>query len=153
MKKVLIIILVVVAVAAAGFGVYSLVKKEDTTSHDHAPGTAEHSHDAETTTNSHNTKTDPGNEAAETAVITYTNSGFSPETITVASGATITIKNDSSRDMQLDSDPHPAHTTNEELNVEIVKPGQSQTFVVKRTGTFGYHNHLNSSQTGTIIVE
>ena len=55
--------------------------------------------------------------------------------------------------MQFDSDPHPIHTTNQELNVEIVEPGEVKTFTVTKTGTFGYHNHLNPSQTGKIIIE
>jgi plastocyanin len=88
-----------------------------------------------------------------TATITYSNSGFSPETITVKTGDTVTIKNTSSRTVEFDSDPHPAHTTNTELNVNKVAAGQSETFKVVRTGTFGYHNHLNASETGTIIVQ
>lgn len=90
---------------------------------------------------------------SEATAITYGDNGFTPSTITVKSGTTVTIKNESSRSMQFDSDPHPAHTGNEELNVNNVSPGESETFVVKRTGTFGYHNHLNPSDTGTIIVQ
>lgn len=154
MKKILIIGAAVVLVVAAGFGVYSLVSKEDADQHDHTSESSDHSHDTSSETES-STPADTGSEEAssEATVITYTNSGFSPKVITVTSGTTVTIKNESSRNMQFDSDPHPAHTTNEELNVEDVAPGQSQTFVVKRTGTFGYHNHLNASQTGTIIVK
>ncbi len=151
MKKVLIIVAAVIVAAAAGFGIYSVVTKDNSDQHDHTAESSDHTH-ATTDTPA---ATDAGSEASSTeeAVITYTNSGYSPKVITVKSGTTVTIKNESSRNMQFDSDPHPAHTTNEELNVEDVRPGQSQTFVVKRTGTFGYHNHLNASQTGTIIVQ
>lgn len=55
--------------------------------------------------------------------------------------------------MQFDSDPHPAHTTNPELNVGSVPPGEQMSFVVDTKGTFGYHNHLNPAQKGTIVVE
>jgi plastocyanin len=87
------------------------------------------------------------------ATITYSNNGFSPSTLTVKAGTKITIKNTSSEDMQFDSDPHPAHTDDTELNVGIVSPGESMTFTVTTTGTHGYHNHLDPSDTGTIIVQ
>jgi plastocyanin len=86
-------------------------------------------------------------------VITYSDSGYSPSSVTVKAGDKVIIKNTSSRSMQFDSDPHPAHTINPELNVGSVPAGQEMSFVVDTKGTFGYHNHLNASQKGTIVVE
>jgi len=94
----------------------------------------------------------PASDQSSGATITYSDNGFSPATLTVKAGTKVTIKNTSSRDMQFDSDPHPAHTDDPELNVGIVSPGQSMTFTVTTTGTHGYHNHLNPSDTGTIVV-
>lgn len=91
--------------------------------------------------------------SAEQVTITYSDSGYSPQSVTVKSGDTVVIKNESSRSMQFESDPHPAHTNNTELNAGSVPPGQSMSFMVNRVGTFGYHNHLNASQKGTIVVE
>jgi plastocyanin len=87
------------------------------------------------------------------ATITYSDSGFSPGNVTVKVASTVTIKNTSSGPLQFDSDPHPAHTDDPELNVGIVEPGQSMTFTVNVKGTHGYHNHLDASQKGTIIAE
>lgn len=87
------------------------------------------------------------------ATIIYSNSGFSPSKITVKSGDSVAIKNTSPGDMQFDSDPHPVHTDDEELNAGAVAPGQTVTFTVTTKGTFGYHNHLNPSDTGTIVVQ
>lgn len=87
------------------------------------------------------------------ATITYSDSGFSPSTVTVHSGDTITLKNTSSASMQFDSDPHPVHTGDPELNVGEISPGQSATLQVAAKGTHGYHNHLNPAQTGTIVVQ
>lgn len=95
--------------------------------------------------------TNPTKPAA--ATITYTNSGFSPATITVKSGDTVAIKNDSSSEMALDSNPHPVHTDDTDLNVGTVAPGQTMTFTVIKKGTFGFHNHLNPSDQGTIVVQ
>lgn len=140
------IAIVVVALAIVGAGVYFWMRTSNTPATQTTPNnsSAETSNDADS----------PATETQTvSATITYSDSGFAPETVTVKSGQTIAIKNESSTDVQFDSDPHPIHTTNEELNVEIIEPGQVKTFTVTKSGTFGYHNHLNASQTGTIVIE
>jgi plastocyanin len=97
--------------------------------------------------------TTPDSNKAAAATITYSDSGFSPSKTTVKSGDTVAIKNTSSSDMQFDSDPHPVHTDDEELNAGAVAPGQTVTFTVTTKGTFGFHNHLNPGDTGTIVVQ
>jgi plastocyanin len=87
------------------------------------------------------------------ATITYSASGFSPSTTTVKSGDIVAIKNTSSSEIQFDSDPHPVHTDNTELNAGAVAAGQTVTFTVTTRGTFGFHNHLNPSDTGTITIQ
>lgn len=101
-----------------------------------------------------NSTTDSSSSSSSQAVtITYSDDGFSPSSVTVTAGSTVTIRNTSSHGMQFDSDPHPVHTNNPELNVGTVAAGQSMTFTPDIKGTFGYHNHLNASQKGTIVVE
>lgn len=87
------------------------------------------------------------------ATITYSSNGFSPVTVTVKSGDTVAIKNSSGSDMQLDSNPHPVHTDDTDLNVGLVSAGQTRTFTVTKKGSFGFHNHLNPSDTGKIVIE
>jgi len=87
------------------------------------------------------------------ATIIYSDNGFEPASVTVKSGDTLQVTNSSSRNVQFDSDPHPAHTDNSELNVGVVTMGKSTTFVVTKSGTFGFHNHLKSSDKGSITVE
>jgi plastocyanin len=87
------------------------------------------------------------------ATILYTGNGFTPSTTTVKAGSTVMIKNASSSPLQFDSDPHPQHTDDPELNVGIVDAGSSATFKVTTTGNHGFHNHLNPSDTGTLVVE
>lgn len=43
-------------------------------------------------------------------VVTYTDSGFSPSTLTVPKGATVIFKNSASDDMRVASNPHPVHS-------------------------------------------
>ena len=85
--------------------------------------------------------------------ITFDGSTFSPAVLTVRTGTTVTIKNTSSADVQMDSNPHPIHTDDTDLNVGLVSPGQSQTFMVVKKGSFGYHDHLDPSIQGTITIE
>lgn len=91
--------------------------------------------------------------AAAAATITYDGNSFSPSSITVKSGDKVEIKNTSSTDVQFQSNPHPLHTDDTDLNVGLVSAGQSATFTVTKTGTFGYHNHLNPDQGGTITIQ
>ncbi|MBU6389826.1 cupredoxin domain-containing protein [Patescibacteria group bacterium] len=84
--------------------------------------------------------------------ITYTGNDFTPGVLTITSGSTVTIKNVSTDDLQLDSNPHPIHTDDTDLNVGAVPPGQSRSFTVIKKGTFHYHNHLNPVQTGEIVI-
>ena len=103
---------------------------------------------------SSNSNTTDTNTVAATAssTITYSDNGFSPATLTVASGTKVTIKNSSSNPLQFDSNPHPEHTDNPELNIGRINPGESQTITVTTKGSHGYHNHLNSGDTGTLVV-
>lgn len=87
------------------------------------------------------------------ATITYTDGGFEPASVTVKSGDRIRIENKSSSSLSFNSDEHPTHTDQSELNVGNVAQGSSREFTVSETGTWGYHNHDNSSHTGEIVVE
>jgi plastocyanin len=136
--------IVVIVLAIIGGGAVVLNNKNDGKS-------------SNTTSTSHsqaasNTQSNSSQPAAENT-ITYTDNGFSPATLTVTSGTKITIKNNSSGLLQFDSDPHPEHTDDPELNVGSIASGDSATITVTKTGSHGYHNHLNASDTGTIIVE
>lgn len=92
-------------------------------------------------------------EAKDSVMVTYSSSGFDPETVTVKTSGQLTITNDSSSELQFNSNPHPIHTVNSELNIGTISAGESKSVTLNKTGTFGYHNHLNSSQTGTIVVK
>ena len=85
--------------------------------------------------------------------ITFDGTQFSPASLTVKAGSTVTIKNTSSQDLQMDSNPHPVHTDDPDLNVGLVAAGQSQTFTVHQTGTFGYHDHFQPGIQGRITIE
>lgn len=85
--------------------------------------------------------------------ITLTASGFSPATLTIKKSVTVTWINQSGQDATVDSDPHPLHTDYPPLNLGTFSDGQVLLLTFPKSGTYGYHNHLNPSERGTIIVE
>jgi len=85
--------------------------------------------------------------------ITYNGTGFSLSATSVKSGGTVKVVNDSTKNLEFDSDPHPAHTNNSELNAGAILPGKSAAFTLEKKGKWGFHNHLNASQHGELTVE
>lgn len=95
-------------------------------------------------------------------VIIYTDAGFSPKTVTIKKGMTVTFQNLSSAQMWVASNPHPKHTDYPAKGGCIsskfdacagTNRNASWTFEFDIAGTWKYHDHLNPSQGGTIIVE
>lgn len=95
-------------------------------------------------------------------VITYTDTGFTPNILTVKKGTTVTFKNDSAGDIRVASNPHPIHDgyptrggciSSTFDSCANIAPGQSWSFTFDESGTWGYHNHLNPTVTGTIVVQ
>lgn len=91
--------------------------------------------------------------AQSAATITYDSNGFSPAMTTVKSGDSVTFVNKTSEEIQVDSDPHPVHTDDTDLNVGSIAPGQSKTVVLTKRGTFGFHNHLDPTDQARITIQ
>lgn len=106
-----------------------------------------------TSNTSTSTSTDNSTPASDLATITYSDNGFSPSSVKIKAGGKLTVTNSSSSTVQFDSNPHPIHTDNSELNIGTINAGESKTVTLNKTGDWGYHNHLDSSQKGTITVE
>lgn len=85
--------------------------------------------------------------------ITYDGNTFSLSGNTVKSGGTVKVMNSSTKNLEFESDPHPAHTNNSELNAGTIQPGKSVVFTLEKKGKWGFHNHLNASQKGELTVE
>ncbi len=86
------------------------------------------------------------------AAISFSDNGFTPLTTDAKIGDSILIRNESSVTLEFVSDPHPSHTDNSDLNVGSISPGLTKLFVVANKGSFGFHNHLNPSQSGRITI-
>lgn len=95
-------------------------------------------------------------------VVIYTGSGFSPSTITIKQGDTVAFENKASDNVRIASNPHPIHngypTTGGCVSSTFdscgnIPPGQMWLFKFDIAGSWGYHNHLNPSQGGTVVVQ
>lgn len=99
--------------------------------------------------------------------VSYTKDGFSPSTITVKKGTEVSFSNESGKDFWPASAMHPTHTVYPGSSITKcgtadaskifdtctgVKSGGSWSFVFNEVGSWKYHNHLNASHFGTVIV-
>lgn len=91
--------------------------------------------------------------ATASTTVKFDGNGFSPAMATVKSGSQITFENDSNQTIQVESDPHPTHTDNPQLNIGTIAPGASKSATLTTTGNWGYHDHLDPSLTGRVTVQ
>lgn len=143
-KRVLIVLLVILI---GGVAVYALASSDNKIAPDNTNPSSNTTSQKNIDQNSNQTQ------SANTQTITYDNNGFSPQKLTARSGDTIVIQNKSDSSVQFSSNPHPTHTINQELNQDALAPGGQQSFTVTAKGTFGFHNHLDPSQTGSLVVQ
>lgn len=104
-------------------------------------------------TNGQNDTNEPASDEEVAATVTYNGTEFTPASLTVQTGDIIEIVNNSENVMFFASDEHPTHLDNSELNVGDIEPGESATFSITSSGTWGYHDHYNAGAGGEIIVE
>ncbi len=86
--------------------------------------------------------------------VEYSGQGFSPNSITVKSGTTVTWVNKGSDPMWVASAPHPVHTNLSGFDaLKGTSAGGSYSYTFTKVGKWGYHNHLAPSKTGEVVVE
>lgn len=95
-------------------------------------------------------------------VVTYIDTGYTPNILRVARGTTVIFQNGHTIGMWTASDVHPTHgnypTTGGCLGSTFdscrgIAPGETWSFTFDVPGTWTYHNHLRSRDRGTIVVE
>lgn len=95
--------------------------------------------------------------AEKTLTVTFTDKGVTPACSIIASGETVTWVNEREKTIQLSSNPHPAHTDNPEISdgkfVINIEPGQKADVILRKKGTFGFHDHIKPKIYGKIIVK
>ena len=110
--------------------------------------------ETETSTSTTPEAQQPATTTDEVAGITivFTDDGFEQQSYTVAAGQTVTVKNQSSIEVEFSSDEHPTHTDNPELNMDVLDPGEQGTFTPDRAGEWGIHDHEHPEFTTTLTV-
>lgn len=94
-----------------------------------------------------------GNDVAVFEVV-YDGQVFNPSTVSVKTGDVVIFKNDSNGSFWPASGPHPQHSTYPEFDPKrAIGAGQTWQFKFTKVGSWSYHNHLNESATGKVIVE
>jgi plastocyanin len=89
----------------------------------------------------------------ERTVVTYTDTGYAPKSVTVKKGSIVTFVNESSRSMWTASDVHPTHLLlpGFDQKTSVVKDGTYE-YTFEKVGTWTYHNHVNPTDKGTVVV-
>lgn len=111
----------------------------------------------------------PAVEPVFRALVSATDDGFSPAEVTIKKGETVRfVNNQSAAALWVASALHPTHTVYPNSGIAKcgtpaqegifdtcrgLKAGEFWEFTFENTGSWGYHNHLNTRHVGKIIVE
>ncbi|MDO8593621.1 MAG: hypothetical protein Q7R59_01835 [bacterium] len=156
----IVLIIVLVIVIAGGWYLFSGTTAKAPTTDDQAPITAETTTTTTTTSSTTTVTTAPG------VTVFYTAGGFSPKSVTVPLGTTVSFVNQGGGTMWVASAPHPTHqgydgTTKDQHCVagysgsapfDECSAGSVFTFTFTKAGTWKYHNHSSAGDFGTVIV-
>lgn len=83
----------------------------------------------------------------------YDGSTFKPASVTVKARDIVVFKNMSDGAFWPASNPHPTHTLYPEFDARKgIAGGQNYQFKFTKVGTWGYHDHLHNTITGTVVV-
>ncbi len=86
--------------------------------------------------------------------IVYNGTTFAPANLTIKNGDVVIFKNESNASFWPASGPHPQHTDYPEFDPKkAIAAGQDWQFKFTKSGTWSFHNHLNSSASGRIVVQ
>ena len=145
MQKNLIIIGVLVVVLIGGGFLFFNSKKSGLTT------------TTQTLTQTDTVSTQTASDAAmnhQEVMVTITAEGFSPKEVKIKVGDSVSWINQDAKNHEVSSDPHPTHSLYPPINtIGLLKQNEKRSLMFPEKGTFTYHDHLNSSLKGTIIVE
>lgn len=155
-KKLLVGVVVLLAGFAVGWFVLRGAPGESTVSPSPTPiqSGSTLSPDAATSTTETGEMTEKGGAlVTATATVNYTDSGFTANTITVKPGTTVRFTNLSSRDIWVASSLHPTHQLLPGFDqLKSVAKGGIYDYAFVKVGTWKYHNHMNATDQGTVVV-
>lgn len=103
----------------------------------------------------------------KTVTVNYDGSKFTPSTVTIAKGDTVTFVAASGKTFWVAADEHPTHTeydgtsrsTHCAAGYAGAKPfdqcasGSTYSFTFTKSGTFDYHDHMHAQAEGKVVVQ
>lgn len=99
------------------------------------------------------TESTTGARMIKSVTVDYTDKGFSPKSVTVKVGTTVTWTNKGGSPMWVASAVHPTH---QELpgfdQLKSVGKGGIYSYTFTKVGNWKYHNHVGPSDTGVVVV-
>jgi len=159
----LVIIIILVLIAIAGYFVLNAGKDVNEEKNVGERTSEKLNYPTETEKTQEETQTE-----TKKNVVEITSSGFSLQSLTISQGESVTFINKGSVLSWPASAVHPTHrlypgsdinkcVTAEEKNIfdacRGLKQGESYIFTFNEKGSWRYHDHLNPSSTGVIVVE
>jgi plastocyanin len=98
------------------------------------------------------------------ALISYTDRGYAPTTVTIKRGETVRFVNNASEGSWPASAVHPTHSIYPEKNdsdclgssfdaCRELEPGEFWEFTFEESGSWRFHDHVHPSKTGVVNVE
>ena len=88
------------------------------------------------------------------ATIDISKTAFSPATVKIKKGQSVTWVNDDTVPHQVAADPYPTHASLPELHSTSLNQGDSYTFTFEKKGTFTYQDPLYpTTLKATVVVE
>ena len=109
--------------------------------------------------------TDDGAASAPTfATVIYNGTSFTPSSVVIKKGGTVTWNNESTGQMWVASAQHPNHTVysgtsrtahcpdTSKTAFDQCAPGNNYTFKFDKVGTWNFHDHLNATAFGSVTV-
>lgn len=89
----------------------------------------------------------------ERMVVTYTDAGFSPVSVSIARGGIVTFVNESTRGMWVASGVHPTHQLLPGFDqLKAASKNGTYEYTFEKVGTWQYHNHLNPTDIASVVV-
>ena len=86
------------------------------------------------------------------ALVHITKKGFEPATLSVKPGTLIIWTNQDEKPHQVASNPYPKDDGLPGLKSELLNNNPTYQFKTDKTGTFGYHDELNPTINGSLVV-
>ena len=89
----------------------------------------------------------------QTVEVSMTDAGYVPSVVTIKKGDIVKFTNNGTKSNWPASAPHPTHTDYPAFDPKKgVAVGESWSFTFDQVGRWPFHNHLNSTRFGAIIV-